>query len=152
LKGVNADRYSLKPADFREFRQRLNAGRVRFPCPETDLGKLAERDPRSYAPFPVARLLLQLLTVRQIGQKVEKPMNGTDDLFRSMVLADTIAEEYRELLVARLDDRGLPLTRGVGVVGQMAHGLGGRGHPGPSRTGAMASGSRASRLSSRWPW
>ncbi len=151
LRGINADRRSLRPAEFLEFKQRVLAGRLRLPMPEVDVKKLVSKDPKRGAPFPVARLVLQCQTVRKIGQRVEKPLNGTDDIFRALVLADTVAEEHRQILTARVDDRGLPLERVVGVMGSFANRSDIVGGVLPSRLGAVARSSSRGSVSPRWP-
>ena len=35
---------------------------------------------------PVLGLILQMLTVRQVGRRIAKPMNGDDDMFRALAL------------------------------------------------------------------
>jgi len=116
LQGINAQRYSLKMRDFEDFKGRFLSGRVRLPAPEADLKKVAEQDPKRFEPFPVARLCVQTMTVRRVGQKLEKPLNGKDDLFRALVLADTIAEPVRASLVTEVDAHGIPIPQIVGAV------------------------------------
>lgn len=89
----DARQYSLTPKDFQSFRQRLMNGEVSYPYSEyspkvfldyqlsenVDLVSVANSKP-GFA------LLLQTLTVRLIGGRVQKPLYGDDDVFRTAML------------------------------------------------------------------
>jgi hypothetical protein len=89
----DARQYSLTPKDFQGFRQRLMNGEVSYPYSEyspkvfldyqlsenVDLVSVANAKP-GFA------LLLQTLTVRLIGGRVQKPLYGDDDVFRTAML------------------------------------------------------------------
>jgi len=87
---VESYQYSLKWADFLTVRARILDSSLRLPHPEMGIEEVR----RSTQPFdqlvraiPVTHLVLQTLTVREVGRKVIKPLNGTDDLFRCLCLA-----------------------------------------------------------------
>ncbi len=84
---VNAEKYSLTPKDFKNFKEDLYASRIWFPPLEEDpeeILKLANLSMRARSPR--AHLLAQLETVNQFGNRVVKPDVGNDDLFRTVVL------------------------------------------------------------------
>jgi hypothetical protein len=115
LKGVMADRRMLKANDFRDFKGRFITGKVRLPAPEIDPLRMAEGDPRACVPYPNAHLALQTMTVRRVGEKVVKPQNGFDDLFRCLVLADVVVEDHRREMASEVNEYGMPQVRTVGV-------------------------------------
>lgn len=84
---IDAQRYSLKWADFEKFRDDLQAARIWFNEPEIDPDEVLKiRDLGLRARYPMAHLLAQICTVNQFGNKVHKPDGGNDDLFRTLVL------------------------------------------------------------------
>lgn len=95
--GVNAERYSLKWQDFRDFKDELLGENIWFNPPEVsieDVLKLSDLSMR--ARYPRAHLLAQLLTVNEFGRKVVKPDYGNDDLFRTVVLAYHFLDRNRK--------------------------------------------------------
>ncbi len=94
---VNADRYTLKPSDFKEFKNDMLATNVRFPTPETSVDDLfMERSLEMRSRFPRAHFLLQLTTVEQFGNKPPiKPNKGSDDIFRTAALIHAYMRMHR---------------------------------------------------------
>jgi hypothetical protein len=89
---IEAIQYQLKWADFLAVRTRLLDSTVRIPKMEMaidDVRKSTGRFDNIVKSIPATHLALQILTVREAGRKVVKPINGTDDLFRCMCLAVT---------------------------------------------------------------
>jgi hypothetical protein len=87
---VEAYQYSLKWADFLMIRARVLDSSLRIPRPELSI-EAVRRSTQAFdslvRTIPVTHLALQTLTVREVGRKVIKPLNGTDDLFRCLCLA-----------------------------------------------------------------
>lgn len=83
--------YSLKWPDFEEFRKKLDSREIRLlglEHPESDLHDRLEDLLRV---SPALHMLFQLKTVRKVGRQIVKPPAGTDDLYRTMVLAHRFA-------------------------------------------------------------
>lgn len=87
---VEAIQYVLKWADFQAIRSRIIDSSLRFPKMEMQISDVRLSD-KSFDEIvrsvPITHLALQILTVREGGRKVIKPINGTDDLFRALCLA-----------------------------------------------------------------
>lgn len=90
----DARQYSLTPKDFDMFRRKLMNQEVSYPFCEyspkvfVDAGS-ADADVDLVAVSmtkPGFALLLQTLTVRQIGNRLAKPLHGDDDIFRTAML------------------------------------------------------------------
>lgn len=87
---VEAIQYVLKWADFQAIRARLLDSSVRLPRMEMSIQDVRQSDKNFddiVRNVPITHLVLQILTVREGGRKVIKPINGTDDLFRCLCLA-----------------------------------------------------------------
>ena len=87
---VEAVQYQLKWADFQAIRATILDSNLRIPLMEISIDDVRKSDKRFddiIRSVPVAHLALQMLTVREGGRKVIKPINGTDDLFRCLCLA-----------------------------------------------------------------
>jgi hypothetical protein len=87
---VEALQYTLKWQDFLQVRSRLIDSSLRLPrfeIPIEDVRKSDRQFEEIVRPIPATHLALQILTVRQAGRKVVKPINGNDDLFRCLCLA-----------------------------------------------------------------
>jgi|SRR5579885_16770 len=111
---VKSDKYSLNRQDFLSFRTRLENQEIIFPKPEIPIADLAESNPRTYEPYPISHLLLQILTVREVGNKVIKPLNGFDDLFRATALCEKwVFDHKKELSVIGADGFFTPETHGI---------------------------------------
>jgi len=94
---VDAQRYSLKWKDFTQFRDELRGMKVWLPAPECPPDDLLQiRDLSRRAEFPRAHFQLQLTTVNQFGNKLYKPDNGNDDLFRVGALAHSFIQRYKK--------------------------------------------------------
>ena len=102
-KKVNAIAYSLSyDKDFLPFKQMLVSGNMVIPPLEIKIQDVKDSaDPISLTQHhPVANLIWQSLTVREVGRKVLKPLEGDDDLFRAFVLGgsrflqEDIAKQY----------------------------------------------------------
>lgn len=96
---IEADQYTLTPTDFETtIWPAINTPEeISYPKPEVNLEELdTSKYNKNFSGFEtvmkkvkscfVSTLLLQMLTVRQAGRKVVKPMNGDDDGFRSFCL------------------------------------------------------------------
>jgi hypothetical protein len=91
--GRDARQYSLTPKDFSFFRSKLMNSEVSYPFSEytpnvfLDNGNSDVDLVNVSLNKPGFALLLQTLTVRQLGGRVVKPLYGDDDIFRTAMLA-----------------------------------------------------------------
>jgi hypothetical protein len=91
--------------DFELYRTRINENRIVLPKPEKPIDTLfnsSEAYDEVVKGKPVLHAALQLMTVKEIGKRVEKGDGGlTDDLFRASVLGTTflLNEDYPQLRV-----------------------------------------------------
>lgn len=86
---VISEQITLKFADFVEVAARLGAGELVLPKPELPVDdlRLTYENPVEFVEGkPILGLILQMLTVRQVGRRVTKPINGDDDMFRALAL------------------------------------------------------------------
>jgi hypothetical protein len=86
---VLSEQYTLKFADLVEVAARLGAGELLLPKTELPVEELRltyENPVEFVAGKPILGLILQMLTVRQVGRRVTKPVNGEDDMFRALAL------------------------------------------------------------------
>lgn len=97
---IEADQYSLQPKDFEEkIRPLINEVKgISYPKACITLDRLdvanyskdfggVEDVMKQAARCPVSTLMIQMLTVREAGRKIIKPLNGDDDAFRTLCLA-----------------------------------------------------------------
>jgi hypothetical protein len=96
-----AEAYSLSyDKDFQPFKQQLLSGAMQLPPCEIDIEAIKDiADPLSnLKQAPIATLIWQTLTVREVGRKVMKPLDGDDDLFRAFVLGGSrfLQEDIRK--------------------------------------------------------
>jgi hypothetical protein len=85
--------YSLRYADFTDYRSYMLEGAIELPqleIPKLTLVRLKrmaqESYPHGFRGKPVAHLVYQHLTVKDLGRTVDKGDDLTDDLFRALVL------------------------------------------------------------------
>jgi hypothetical protein len=86
---VMSEQYTLKFMDLVEIAARLSSGELILPKPELpveDLRMTYENPIEFVDGKPILGLILQMLTVRQVGRRVTKPLNGEDDMFRALAL------------------------------------------------------------------
>ena len=89
----DARQYSLTPKDFDFFRQKLMNSEVSYPFSEYNANVFLNSVDSDVDLVNVSltkpgfALLLQTLTVRQIGGRVHKPLYGDDDIYRTAMLA-----------------------------------------------------------------
>lgn len=90
--GRDARQYSLNPKDFELFRRKLMNQEVSYPFSEyspkvfVDSGSADVDLVQVSTTKPGFALLLQTLTVRQVGNRLVKPLHGDDDVFRTTML------------------------------------------------------------------
>jgi intein/homing endonuclease len=95
---VDAQRYSSAWPDFDHFRDGLLGSRIWLPPPEIDPNELLSlQKMQDRAKYPRAHFQVQVLTVNEIGKRLEKPDVGNDDLFRTAVLAYRFITKYKDL-------------------------------------------------------
>ena len=131
---VNAEAHSLSfEKDMLPFKQQLLSGNMLLPPLEISIqavkdsvNPLVETNGR-----PVANLIWQALTVRQVGRKVLKPLEGDDDLFRAFVLGGSrfLSDEVQRVYATFGGVRNA--IQGGGFVGSF-HSVQGGGNSAPS--------------------
>lgn len=89
-KGIKSEVYSLTWRDFSEIKKRVFSGLAILPKPEVPFEEILNPT-KPYEELtdgnPVANLIYQLLTVKDIGNKVVKA-DGVDDAFRAWALSE----------------------------------------------------------------
>jgi len=136
---MDAERYTLKLKDYKEFKHDLQDVKIHFPAAEKNPDDLLKmRNVAMRADYPRAHFQLQLTTVEQFGNKAPmKPENGTDDLFRTAVLCHSQIRRYQDEYAKRSRGRGRRLpgmmtaglfrgasTRGMGMTNRGLEGGG----------------------------
>lgn len=96
---VEAEQYTATWNDHLGFRSRLYGRQIVLPQPEIPLEKLNIEDVEILSQYPHAHLIIQCLTVREIGKKVVKPIGDDDDLYRCVLLADAYINYYRDKFI-----------------------------------------------------
>lgn len=103
--GPKAEKYTLSYSDFRDIRDvfyspdSIVLPKTKYVISEEDILKGGFD---TYKDDPATHLLVQLLTVRDLGNRVFKPINGDDDIFRTVALGiryllqEEIIEEFRK--------------------------------------------------------
>lgn len=89
--GVYTEQYSLIWPDFVDFKAKAESREVRLLKPERPITDVHENYHKALRGAPNLHLSVQFQTVRQVGRSVTKPSNGTDDLYRTAVLAHRFA-------------------------------------------------------------
>lgn len=125
--GKDARQYSLTPKDFSFFRLKLMNSEVSYPFSEYSPNVFLDNGSGDVDLVNVSlskpgfALLLQTLTVRQLGGRVVKPLYGDDDVFRTAMLA--LKFMYDPEIAPKLGvtqhtskDQGVKDTRSLGTV------------------------------------
>jgi len=139
---IQVDRFSLKYSHFTEIiRPRIYSGAVRVPTLEKklDLDSLVTSFEEVAKKAPIMSLILQMLRVREVGQKVVKPLSGNDDLFRALALGVVYAFDpgVQEILRMYTDSNGLHTSAKKPGVGAYISRVGGNG-AGVSNSGGVS--------------
>lgn len=141
--GIDAQIYTLKWKDFEAYREDLRGMKIRTVAPEIAPDELLGiKDPALRSKYPRAHFQLQLTTVNQFGNKLLKPDNDNDDLFRVSVLAHRFLtkfkEDYKKFTFGA--GRRRPEFRSVGVFrGASRRSSGGNSYSDPYTSPAPAS-------------
>lgn len=141
--GVYTEQYSLVRNDFLDFKGKTDSREIRLPMPEKPFSEVYEDYDRAIHGSPILHLMVQYKTVRNVGRTVAKPSGGTDDLYRTMVLAHRFAfsedavrvVDKREVTInelLRTNGKAERVNRAVSVV--MMRGQGGSGGHGGSQS------------------
>jgi len=115
---IETVQYCLKWADFQMVRSRIldsSLSLPRFEVPLADVRKDNRPFEQVVTNNPVTHLALQILTVREGGRKVIKPLNGTDDLFRCLCLGITFMLDPK--YTPRFERYGGAMTAGRRIPG-----------------------------------
>lgn len=117
---VEANAHSLHfEKDFQPFKQMILSSGIGLPHCSINVDAVKDMaDPLKYLETdPVATLIWQCLTVREVGRKVLKPMDGDDDLFRAFVLGgsrfldETLRKKYETYQSVLQGQSGMTLGR-----------------------------------------
>jgi hypothetical protein len=110
--GVTAEVYSLSYKDMDSVRGYVNSEAVTIPKLHKPIQEIISdyvSDSPQWQSNPVGALCIQLLTVRDNGHRMMKPLQGDDDIFRAFCLG-----------VVKLFDPSIKLTMQGTVAAQMA--------------------------------
>lgn len=148
---VKAESYSLKWDDMLAIRTAWYDGRIKLPAPERnpdDLLRGSESLEDILRGQPVLKLLTQAMTVREVGRRVEKPLDGSsDDIFRAACLVARYLldpELSRPFIYGGTHSSTATSTRGLGSVRSREGGA--ATVRGPSLTTERTGGVRTRRL------
>lgn len=122
--GKDWRKYSLKPDDFDFIRGKLQMSEISFPYAEFDLNVFLKSDSAELdlvhlsLAKPNFALILQTLSVRQVGARLRKPLYGDDDVFRAAALGmkHLYDEEIRKKLGYVTGKPAVDNNRSVGLV------------------------------------
>ena len=124
---VMSEQVTLKYADFIEVAARMGAGELILPKPELPVEqlRLTYENPVAFVEGkPILGLILQILTVRQVGRRIAKPINGDDDMFRALCLgmSQIVRPEMKRVYSVEAaggagGNLGVILTKSAGVQG-----------------------------------
>lgn len=118
-KGLMGLKYSVKYEDMVNLKEKIYEGMVKAPVPEMNFDSIIDFDSSKYPTLflhtPVAHFFLQMLTVRDTGDKVLKGDSLNDDMWRAFALGAAFAydPEFRDVLTTA--DESIP-TAGLGAV------------------------------------
>lgn len=90
--GVQAFPVQLRKEHFDLFKAKIASTNISLPRPEIDMNSIRSSKQHPHILLqgkPSANAMMQILTVRKVGQTVTKPLNGNDDIFRTLVLGAT---------------------------------------------------------------
>ena len=127
---VSFQRYSLRYEEMLAIRSLIYDGRLKLPKPEhtlDEIRKTSEQIIDFLQGSHVSKLAYQAVTVRLLGKKISKPVNGTDDLFRAMCLGiKFITDPHYTLKFMSLRSSIMSnhATRTIGMVGKNVKGSG----------------------------
>lgn len=121
FKGVKADTYTLTYEDMLNLKTAWYDGRILTPPAEREIEglKSATEQPEDYTRgMPVLKLIHQAMTVREVGRRIAKPLNGTDDIFRAAALCCRflLDSETNRPFIYSGAGKSVSDGRGVGVV------------------------------------
>lgn len=118
---TKAETYQLKYDDFLAIRTAWYDGRVAMPGPERDFEEF-KRSAEQLEDFcrgrPLLKLLVQAMTVREVGRRIVKPAHGSDDVFRAAALLIAFLQDPKSNQPFMYGQAGpsKPVTRSVGSV------------------------------------
>lgn len=136
--GKDWRQYAPTPANFDSIRGRLQSGDISLPNSEYDPNVFLGNDAgnvdlvRQSWTKPNFGLLLQILTVRQLGKRLYKPLAGDDDVFRAaaLVMIHLYDEELRKKL--GFAKRNTMQTTGGALIASRGRSSGGGAATGPT--------------------
>ncbi|MFA5750516.1 MAG: hypothetical protein WC895_04850 [Candidatus Shapirobacteria bacterium] len=120
-KKIDAVKYSATWNDHLGFRSKLYGRQIVLPKPELPLENLNLDEVQSLHQYPNAHLIIQCLTVREVGKRVYKPIGDDDDLYRCAVLADAFITYHSD----KFKVVSMPKKSGRRVIASFGRGGGG---------------------------
>ena len=147
MRGEGKDwrKYSLKPDDFDFLRGKLQISEISLPYADFDLNVFLKAESAELDLVRLSEnkhnfaLILQTLTVRQVGARLRKPLYGDDDVFRAAMLG--VKHLYDEELRPKLGFSGgskLLTNTNVGLVSYRMKSAGGSSSNGVTSTSCVA--------------
>jgi intein/homing endonuclease len=121
-RATKAESYSLRYEDMLAIKTAWYDGRIRIPKLERsieDLQRTSEQLEDFTRGLPVLKLLVQAMTVREVGRRIEKPLDGSDDIFRAACLTARYLLDHelnRSFIYSGADRTGTSEGRGLGAV------------------------------------
>jgi hypothetical protein len=121
-KHIKAETYTLSFEDFHTIRSTWYDDRVHMPATERsfeEFKRTHEQLEEFVRGFPVLKLLVQAMTVREVGRRIVKPQRGSDDIFRAAALCITYLQnpdENQEFIGNHVRGSSPRGTRALGAV------------------------------------
>ena len=124
--GIMCHHYTLTWNDFKAFKKKTNDRELLLLPLEKPYEKVFEDYDEAIKDAPNLHLIVQMKTVRKVGRQVVKPKGGTDDLYRTTVLAHRFAmnDNPKDVAVNHLGIPYLTIMETSGVGERQSRGMG----------------------------
>ena len=124
--GIMCHHYTLTWNDFKDFKKKTNDRELLLLPLEKPYEKVFEDYDEAIKDAPNLHLIVQMKTVRKVGRQVVKPKGGTDDLYRTTVLAHRFAmnDNPKDVAVNHLGIPYLTIMETSGVGERQSRGMG----------------------------
>ena len=142
--GIEYENMSLKYGAFILYREDIGLGQVKLPRSEVNMGSIPAMNsnyPTQFQNNPIAHLIFQHFTARDLNTSVGKGLGYTDDLLWTVALAHFVhsQEKYKNRFVGRA---GAGRTRGLAALGGVGVGVRSGSSAASSKIAARPSGDR----------
>lgn len=120
-RGTKAEAYTLRYEDMLAIKTAWYDGRIHMPVPEKNIEEMkrSSQQPEDFTRgMPVLKLMYQGMTVREVGRRIIKPLDGTDDIFRAACLTARflLDPETNRAFIYSGAGKSVSEGRGLGVV------------------------------------